>query len=165
MLFAKKIASEFGPKFKYLFYVLLAIVAITILMTFLIPVNGAAYGSDGWTHLNWLGQFISLFREGHFYPRWMPESFAGYGSAAFYFYPPLCYWIASILSVVMPFASNEMLFYFLALLGSFGSVLTMRSYLKELGFNKEASLMLSFFYDFASYRFLCDFSFYSLSVC
>ncbi|MBS1903289.1 MAG: hypothetical protein JSS75_06275 [Bacteroidetes bacterium] len=57
-------------------------------------------GSDGWIHLNWLRQFGDLFAEGHWYPRWMPDSFAGFGSPAFYYYPPLPYWVGGIVSLI-----------------------------------------------------------------
>ena len=40
-------------------------------------------------NLTWAGQFAEQFRAGILYPRWMPQSFDGLGSPAFYFYPPM----------------------------------------------------------------------------
>ncbi|HYD07297.1 MAG TPA: hypothetical protein VEC60_16295 [Reyranella sp.] len=50
-------------------------------------------------NLTWAGQFAELFRAGVLYPRWLPASFEGLGSPAFYFYPPIAFWIDALLSV------------------------------------------------------------------
>lgn len=42
----------------------------------------------------WTSQFGSEMARGNLYPRWLPHSFEGLGSPAFYFYPPLTFWIA-----------------------------------------------------------------------
>lgn len=44
----------------------------------------------------WTVQFGEQLAAGHLYPRWMPGSFEGLGSPAFFFYPPLAYWIAGV---------------------------------------------------------------------
>lgn len=41
----------------------------------------------------WTSQFAAEMARGHLYPRWLPGSFEGLGSPAFYFYPPLAYWV------------------------------------------------------------------------
>lgn len=51
-------------------------------------------------NLIWASQFADQVRAGILYPRWMPESFDGLGSPAFYFYPPLPFWIDALVSVV-----------------------------------------------------------------
>ena len=51
-------------------------------------------------NLTWASQFAEQVRAGILYPRWMPESFDGLGSPAFYFYPPLPFWIDALVSVV-----------------------------------------------------------------
>jgi hypothetical protein len=51
-------------------------------------------------NLTWASQFAEQVRAGVLYPRWMPESFDGLGSPAFYFYPPLPFWIDALVSVV-----------------------------------------------------------------
>ena len=50
-------------------------------------------------NLTWAAQFSEQFRDFVLYPRWMPESFYGLGSPAFYFYLPLTFWIDALLSV------------------------------------------------------------------
>ncbi|WP_170303765.1 hypothetical protein [Reyranella soli] len=51
-------------------------------------------------NLTWASQFAEQVRAGILYPRWMPDSFDGLGSPAFYFYPPLPFWIDAAVSVV-----------------------------------------------------------------
>ena len=51
-------------------------------------------------NLTWASQFAEQVRAGVLYPRWMPNSFDGLGSPAFYFYPPLPFWIDALVSVV-----------------------------------------------------------------
>ncbi len=51
-------------------------------------------------NLTWASQFADQFRAGTVYPRWMPDSFDGLGSPAFYFYPPLPFWIDALVSIV-----------------------------------------------------------------
>jgi 6-pyruvoyl-tetrahydropterin synthase related domain len=57
-------------------------------------------GSHSSPHnLVWASQFSEQFRAGILYPRWMPESFDGLGAPTFYFYPPLAFWIDSLLAI------------------------------------------------------------------
>ena len=51
-------------------------------------------------NLTWAAQFADQFRAGIVYPRWLPDSFDGLGGPAFYFYPPIAFWIDALLSVV-----------------------------------------------------------------
>ena len=51
-------------------------------------------------NLTWAAQFAEQFRAGVLYPRWMADSFDGLGSPAFYFYPPLPFWLDAIVSMV-----------------------------------------------------------------
>nr|MCU0729145.1 integral membrane-like protein [Sphingopyxis sp.] len=48
----------------------------------------------------WVSQFGSEIAQGNLYPRWLPDSFEGLGSPAFYFYPPIALWIAGTLDAV-----------------------------------------------------------------
>ena len=51
-------------------------------------------------NLTWAAQFADQFRAGVVYPRWLPDSFDGLGGPAFYFYPPIAFWVDALLSVV-----------------------------------------------------------------
>lgn len=48
----------------------------------------------------WTEQFRALVRSGDLYPRWLPDSWDGLGSPTFYIYPPLYFWVASILDLL-----------------------------------------------------------------
>jgi hypothetical protein len=84
-------------------------------------------------NLTWAEQFSEQFRTGILYPRWMPESFDGLGGPAFYFYPPLPFWIDALLSV---FTGNvlsvswRLSIAFALLLG--GSGLAMHAWLRSI---------------------------------
>ena len=71
-------------------------------MLLLLPtlVLGTLISHSSPQNLTWASQFAEQFRAGILYPRWMPESFDGLGSPAFYFYPPLPFWIDALVSVV-----------------------------------------------------------------
>ncbi len=51
-----------------------------------------------YTH-KYILQFTDSFRQGILYPRWMAESFGGYGSPVFVYYSPAVYWFAGILGL------------------------------------------------------------------
>ena len=48
----------------------------------------------------WGSQFGEAMASGNLYPRWLPDSFEGLGSPAFYFYPPLAYWLSGALNAL-----------------------------------------------------------------
>ena len=71
---------------------LLALVAAVLLLpTFLF---GPGYSHSATYNYVWTSQFGAEMAKGNLYPRWLPGSFEGLGSPAFYFYPPIAYWIA-----------------------------------------------------------------------
>src|SRR5690349_8951373 len=51
-------------------------------------------------NLLWPEQFGELFRSGHLYPRWLPHAWKGLGTPAFYFYPPIFFWVSSLVDVL-----------------------------------------------------------------
>lgn len=62
--------------------------------------------SSGYNYV-WAKQFAELTLSGHIYPRWFPQSFSGFGSPAFIFYPPLAFFVdacvnAITLNLVLP---------------------------------------------------------------
>lgn len=71
---------------------LLALVAAFVLLpTFLL---GPGYSHSVTYNFVWTSQFGTEMANGNLYPRWLPGSFEGLGSPAFYFYPPMAFWIA-----------------------------------------------------------------------
>lgn len=106
---------------------------------------------DGLYHRNWIGQFTEQFRDGNLYPRWLSESFSGFGSPVFYFYPPLVYHIAGIVSL-LGITDEVVLFKIVAYLFIVLSFFTCRAYLKRITTNSLAIVVGSFLYAVAPYR-------------
>jgi len=71
---------------------LLALVAALILLPSFLLGPGDSH-SVTYNYV-WTRQFGTEMAKGNLYPRWLPGSFEGLGSPAFYFYPPIAYWIA-----------------------------------------------------------------------
>jgi len=53
-----------------------------------------------WIDVNWSQQFTALLREGNPYPRWLPSSYGGLGSPAFYYYAPLSFYLAGLFGLI-----------------------------------------------------------------
>jgi hypothetical protein len=123
--------------------------AFVLSMPIWMPING----HDGWIHLNWLEQFTRLFREGDLYPRWMPDSYSGYGSPAFYFYPPFTYWFASLVSLT-GLHSGETLFHAVTIITLFLSSCSLYWYARTVSFTKETAIVGALCYAIAPYRML-----------
>lgn len=104
-------------------------------------------------NLTWAGQFADQVRAGILYPRWMPESFDGLGSPAFYFYPPLPFWIDALVSIVTANALSVP--YRLAVSTTvilFVSGLTMNSWLLKASGKRTAALIGAVAYMAAPYH-------------
>lgn len=86
-------------------YVLDAIAIITFLfVTLVVNVQMIRYGLNGlgdvrW-HIGWVQHFYAELQAGILYPRWLSGTNFGYGSPTFVFYPPLAYYVGSILRFI-----------------------------------------------------------------
>jgi hypothetical protein len=109
-------------------------------------------GHDSWLHLIWLEQFAGLIQEGVIYPRWLHLSNGGLGSPTFYFYPPLAAYLGSLLALVSTGAQEINLFRFVGYIGTLGSILSFRYYLKSLGIEGKLSWLGSLVYATLPYR-------------
>ena len=106
-------------------------------------------------NLTWASQFSEQFRAGVLYPRWMADSFDGLGSPAFYFYPPVPFWIDALVSVTtfnllsVPYrlAATTALLLFV-------SGLTMRAWLQQATASGTAVLVGAVAYMAAPYHLL-----------
>lgn len=78
----------------------LVLAAAAVLLLSPTLVLGTLISHSSPQNLTWASQFAEQVRAGVLYPRWMPESFDGLGSPAFYFYPPLPFWIDALVSIV-----------------------------------------------------------------
>ncbi len=76
--------------------VLLAAAAVLLLPSLLL---GTLNSHSSPQNLTWAAQFADQFRAGILYPRWLADSFDRLGGPAFYFYPPIGFWVDALLSV------------------------------------------------------------------
>lgn len=51
---------------------------------------------DAIFHIPWATHFARVLWSGTLYPRWLPDMYEGLGSPAFFYYPPLSYYLAAL---------------------------------------------------------------------
>ncbi len=109
-------------------------------------------GHDNIVHLHWLSQFPKLFADGVFYPRWLPESYLGFGAPVFYFYPPLVYWVGGIL-YSLGVHSEYVMFQAITMLFTLLSGISAYWYLRTLTPSKRNAFIGAAIYCIFPYRF------------
>ena len=86
-------ASELR-RFKHLGFVLCS----GLLLSLPVLLFGFPYPAhDSRIHDVWYSSFVAQFWGGEWYPRWLQNLDGGLGGPTFYFYPPVPYWITSLL--------------------------------------------------------------------
>jgi len=112
-------------------------------------------GHDGALQLNWIYQFTNQVHEGNWYPRWMHDSFGGFGSPTFYFYPPLPYFIGSLASLVYGFrADAHDLYHIVHIAGTALCFWTSSTFFRKLTPKISRASFAALLYTFAPYRML-----------
>ncbi len=116
-------------------------------------------GYDSFSHIFWIGQWHTMWQAGIYYPRWLPDSFHGFGAPSFYYYPPLTFVLSSILYSLVPHASPDDIGKMLGILGFACSAVSMFFYLRwrstwERSTIKDTTgiVLASLLYTFAPYR-------------
>jgi hypothetical protein len=79
----------------------------------------------------WTKQIAEGFAAGQIYPRWLPDSFLGYGSPALFFYPPLAIFVSGLLDAVG--LTSLQAINVAGLLFLVASGMTMRLWLRSIG--------------------------------
>jgi hypothetical protein len=128
---------------------LVSLIASLIFFIFNFPI----VGHDSYSHLTNLDQYISMWREGLFLPRWTPNNFGGLGCATFYLYPPLLTMYGAVLHFVLPFLSLNALFNVALLLIAVAAWYLARYYLQLLGFEKRLAGWAAILYAAGPYPF------------
>ena len=131
----------------------LVLAAAAILLLLPTLVLGTLISHSSPQNLTWASQFAEQFRAGILYPRWVPESFDGLGSPAFYFYPPLPFWIDALVSIVT--ANALSVSYRLAVTTTvilFLSGLAMHAWLLKISGKRAAALIGAIAYMAAPYH-------------
>ena len=75
------------------------LVCATIVLNLVMVRDGLNGQADMKWHVTWLQHFSKQLAEGIWYPRWLAGTNYGYGSPTFVFYPPLVYYLGSLLKV------------------------------------------------------------------
>ncbi|CAN5615116.1 hypothetical protein BH10PSE14_BH10PSE14_31510 [soil metagenome] len=79
---------------------LMALTSFVLVLPALIM--GDAINGDIPVHVRWQAQFAELVWSGTPYPRWLPDMNQGFGSPAFFFYPPLIQWLGALFQPLLP---------------------------------------------------------------
>ena len=91
--------SKFSTRNTYLieFVLVLGLLFAAILINLRMIRYGISGLGDFRWHITWIQHFSIQLGEGIWYPRWLAGTNYGYGSPTFVFYPPLIYYLGSIL--------------------------------------------------------------------
>ena len=77
---------------------LVAIAGAGVLLTLPVLILGVpVFSDDGVTHSVWYSHFSQQVYSGDLYPRWLMDMNAGLGSPVFFYYPPVPFFITSLL--------------------------------------------------------------------
>jgi hypothetical protein len=133
-----------------LYFLLGAFVIHTIVSLIPTPV----FGDDASHHLFWLEGFSAIRSEGHSYPRWLAQGFGGLGTSVFYFYPPLVYFLADLLSKLSNETSGTPLFQYTQLVTMILSVISAYLLMYRLTGVKRVAFLGALLYGLTPYRYL-----------
>lgn len=90
-------------------WVLLALITATALLLLPFWLRGGSQGHDLFHHLL-SGHFFAVqLWQGELYPRWLMEMNGAFGSPAFFFYPPLPYYVSALFAGPEPLAHHAMI--------------------------------------------------------
>lgn len=135
----------------------LFVVVITLIVFYHPLIQGSIRGHDSRTHISWLLSVLDAVRAGNFYPRWLPDQFAGLGAPVLYYYPPFSSLFFALIDQItlhrLPVASLIVVATFLLSLASSATF-----YFWARGFSKGViPLAVAVFYGVAPYHFQIDY--------
>lgn len=136
---------------------LLALVSLFLVAPAIL--GSATLSGDASVHILWQSQFADQVWRGALYPRWLPDMNHGFGSPAFFFYPPLLQWTGALFAPLAPGAANATLrtalaLWLLSAAGGFGTWF----WLRALGLGAPAALLGALVFLLMPYR--CYFDIY-----
>ncbi len=116
-------------------------------------------GYDSFSHIFWIGEWHRMWQYSIFYPRWLPDSFHGFGAPSFYYYPPLTFVFSNLLYILSPDASSASIGKVLGILAFVSSGLSIWRYLhwrfihtQTVGKGLLGTILGALLYMFAPYR-------------
>jgi hypothetical protein len=136
-------------------WVLFGVLAVVLVLPVLLLPN--PLGIDGPVHIHWQVAFAETVWHGHLYPRWLPDMNQGFGSPAFFFYPPLLQTLGALFVPIAPgdhgaIARLALALVVLALAGAQGC----RLWARALGLSARAALLGGALWLAMPYRALVD---------
>jgi uncharacterized membrane protein len=91
--------AQFDSRTRLIFD-LCVMLAIAVLVTVPIFVNGIPGGNDMPQHFQFAQTFFDSIRNGYLYPSWADQTNFGYGDVSVRFYPPLTYYLLSFFRAI-----------------------------------------------------------------
>lgn len=125
--------------------------AIVIFLELFAPFVTTTLGLDGRLHLKMMAEFGKLLYSGVSIPTWTPDGFYHFGATSFYFYPPITFYLSSIVSVV-GIQDPLSLFQAVSLLGTIASFFSARWLLRTIGSSEYRSNIAAALYACAPLR-------------
>lgn len=136
-------------------WLLLGALALLLALPALLLAN--PFGTDGPVHIRWQAAFAREVWQGTLWPRWLPGMNAGFGSPAFFFYPPALQGLGAAFVPVFPGDAGAIrrlaaALAVLSLLGAEGC----RLWLRALGASQTAALLAAALWLVMPYRAFVD---------
>ncbi len=132
--------------------VLEILLAIVVLLELIAPFFAKSYGVDGPSQLNLIGKFTGLVMRGVLLPRWAPNGVFGFGIGSFYFYPPIAFYLSSIMRFVTGSGNVQFLYQMTGLVATILSFFAARPLLRLLGASRYSMNLGALLYAFAPFR-------------
>ncbi len=136
-------------------WLLLGALALLLALPALLLPN--PFGTDGPVHIRWQAAFAREVWQGTLWPRWLPGMNAGFGSPAFFFYPPVLQGLGAAFVPIFPGDAGAirrlaLALAVLSLLGAQGC----RLWLRALGASQTAALLAAALWLVMPYRAFVD---------
>lgn len=136
--------------------VLIALASLVPLLPAL--VMGGGLSGDSPVHVRWQAHFAEQVWRGTPYPRWLPDMNRGFGSPAFFFYPPLVQWLGALFWPVLPGPGQATIRLILAVwLASMAGGTGLWLWLRALGSSSHAAVLGGLVFLLMPYRCFVDF--------
>lgn len=136
-------------------WILLVVLALVLILPALILPN--PFNTDGPVHVRWQAAFAQAVRHGQFYPRWLPSMNEGFGSPAFFYYPPVLQWVGALFWPIFPGDAGAIRRLALALAAlSLVGALGCRMWMRALGVGKASAMLAAAFWLAMPYRAFVD---------
>jgi hypothetical protein len=132
--------------------------ALSLLAVAPVLAGYSTLAGDTLVHANWQAVFAPMVWEGTLYPRWLPAMNQGFGSPAFFFYPPMLQWLGALFWPLFPAAAQAVtrLCLAVALASALGAI-GCRRWALAIGLSPGAAGLAGAVFVLMPYRLFVDF--------